>query len=158
MPWHVHITGGAEVDLDARFAVIPRGAAVAYSADLDNDGEPEWVLENQHARAVFSAHDGGRCLEYVWKESGINVLPENGVLGGRGLADVQITPDGALEFQAHGWRRIVRLAASGASMTIEQTTPLPPEALQTGKTGNIVFRVTHESSARAVYSIDRIAQ
>lgn len=158
IPWHIHITGGAEVNLDARFAVIPRGAAVAYSADLDNDGQPEWVLENQHARAVFSARDGGRCLEFVWKDSGINVLPENGAVAGKGVAEVQITPDGVLEFQAHGWRRTVRLAASGAVMTIEQTIPLPAETLQTGKTGNIMFRVTRDSPARAVYSMERLAE
>jgi Glycosyl hydrolases family 35 len=158
IPWRVHISGGADLDLPARFAVIPRGAALAYSADVDNDGQPEWVLENQHTRAVFSAHDGGRCLEFVWKDSGINVLPESGALAGKGVADVQITPDGALEFQAHGWKRTVRLAGSGASLTIEQTTPLPAEALPTGKTGNIVFRVTRESATHAVYGIERLAQ
>jgi hypothetical protein len=158
IPWHVHISGGTDLELPALFAVIPRGAALAYSADLDNDGQPEWVLENQHARAVFSAHDGGRCLEFVWKDSGINILPESGALAGKGVADVQITPEGALEFQAHGWRRTVRLAGSGASMTIEQNTPLPAETLQTGKTGNIAFRVTRESPTRTVYSMERLAQ
>jgi len=157
-PWRLHITGAAEVDLPARFAVIPRGAALAYSTDLDDDGVPEWVLENQHARAVFSSRDGGRCLEFVWKDSDINVLPESGALAGKGPVEAQVTSDGGLEFRTGSWRRTVRLAASGASLTVEQTTPLPAEAPQTGKTGNVVFRITHESPNRAVYSIERLEQ
>lgn len=158
VPWRLHISGAAEVDLPVRFAVIPRGEALAYSADFDNDGQPEWVVENQHARAVFSSRDGGRWLEFVSKESGINVLPESGALLGRGVTDVQIVSDGALEFRAHDWRRTVRLSSSGASLTIEQTTPLPSETLQTTKTGNIIFHVTRESATRAVYSIERARQ
>jgi len=138
--------------------VIPRGTALAYSADLDDDGQPEWVLENQHARAVFSTRDGGRCLEFVWKDSDINVLPESGALTSKGSVEIQTTPDGGLEFHAAGWRRTVRLSGSGASLTVEQTTPLPAETLQTGKTGNVVFRITRESPTRAVYSIERLAQ
>jgi len=157
-PWRLHITGAAEIDVPARFAVIPRRAALAYSTDLDDDGQPEWVLENQHARAVFSSHDGGRCLEFVWKDSDINVLPETGALTGKGSVEVQAIPDGALEFHAGNWRRTVRLAGSGASLTIEQTTPLPAEAIQTGKTGNVVFHITRETPTRAVYSIERFAQ
>ena len=156
VPWRLHITGAAEVDLPVRFAVIPRGEALAYSADFDNDGQPEWVLENQHARAVFSSRDGGRWLEFLWKDSGINVLPDGGALIGKGAADVQITSDGALEFRAHGWRRLVRLSGSGASLTVEQTTPLPAETLQTGKSGNAIFRVTRESPTRVVYTMERV--
>ena len=157
-PWHLHISGAAEVDLPARFAVIPRGTALAYSTDLDDDGQPEWVMENQHARAVFSSHDGGRCLEFVWKDSEINVLPESGALTGKGPVEVQTTLDGGLEFHASGWRRTVHLAGSGASLTIEQTTPLPTDTPPTGKTGNVAFRINRESPTRAVYSIERLAE
>jgi hypothetical protein len=31
----------------------------------------------------FSAQDGGRWLEFVWKDSGLNVLPEDGALQAR---------------------------------------------------------------------------
>ena len=157
-PWRLHVTGAAEVDLPARFAVIPRGAALAYSTDLDDDGQPEWVLENQHARAVFSTRDGGRCLEFTWKDSDINVLPDGGALAGKGPVDVQATSDGGLEFRAGGWRRTVRLAGSALALTIEQTTPLPAETLQTGKTGNVALHINRESPTRAVYSIERPAQ
>lgn len=155
VPWRLHITGDAEVDLPVRFALIPRGAALAYTTDVDNDGQSEWVLENQHARAVFSSRDGGRWLEFVSKDSGINVLPDSGALAGRGATDVQITSDGALEFRTRGWRRIVRLSGSGAGLTVEQTSPLPPETLQNRRIGDVTFRVSRESPAHAVYTMER---
>jgi hypothetical protein len=141
-----------------RFAVIPRGSTLAYSADLDNDGEPEWVLENQRARAVFSSRDGGRWLEFVWKDSNFNVLPEGGALAAVGTADVQGNLDGSLEFRAGNLRRTVRLAPSGATLTIEQTSPLAPETLHTARKGNIVFRAERESPTRASYSLDRASE
>jgi hypothetical protein len=158
IPWRLHVTGAAEADLPMRFAVIPRGETLAYSADLDEDGTPEWVLENQRARAVFSARDGGRWLEFVWKDSDLNVLPETGALAGEGAAEVQANPDGSLEFRAHGWRRTVRLAGAGAVLTVEQATALPPETLRTEKKSDIVFKVTRESPGRAVYSLERRAE
>jgi hypothetical protein len=155
IPWRLHITGAAEVDLPLRFAVIPRGETIAYSADFDNDGQPEWVLENQRARAVFSARDGGRWLEFIWKDSGLNVLPENGALATTGVAEVQINLDSALEFRVNGRLRTVRLAGDGATLTVEQTAPLPPEALHTERRSDVVFRMTRDSATRAVYSIER---
>jgi hypothetical protein len=158
VPWRLHVTGAAEVDLPMRFIVVPRGETVAYSTDLDNDGQPEWVLENQRARAVFSARDGGRWLEFVWKDSGLNILPENGALTAAGLADVHINPDSSLEFRVNSRMRTVRLAGSGATLSVEQNTPLSPEALRTEKRSDLVFRVTRESATRTVYSIERPAQ
>lgn len=156
-PWRLHISGAADVDLPVRFAVIPRGETLAYSADLDDDGQPEWVLENQRARAVFSTQDGARWLEFVWKDSGLNLLPETGALAGQGAAEVEAKPDGSLEFLGNGWRRTVRLGP-GATVTVEQTTPLPPETLRTEKKSDIVFHVTRETPGRAVYSLERPAE
>jgi hypothetical protein len=158
VPWRLHITGAAELDLPMRFAVIPRGEALAYSADLDNDGTPEWVLENQRARAVFSGRDGGRWLEFVWKDSDLNVLPESGALAGEGAADVRANPDGSLEFRGHSWRRTVRLAGTGAVLTVEQAGGLPPETLRTEKKGDVIFKVARELPGRAVYSLERPAE
>ena len=154
----VHVSGAAELDVPVRFAVIPRGGTLAYSADLDGDGQLEWVLENQRARAVFSAQDAGRWLEFVWKDSGLDVLSENGALAGAGATDVRIAPDSSLEFAGKGWRRTVRLAGNGAVLTVDQTTPLPPEALQSGKKNEVVFRVSRERPDRAVYSLERPAE
>jgi len=155
--WSLHFSGGASLDLPARFLVVPRGQAVAWSADLDGDGSPEWILENQKVRAVFSAQDGGRWLEFVWKDAapnGLNVLPENGAFGSNGPVEVH-PGDGVLEFTGRGWKRTVRLAGAGAELTVEQTTPLPAAPLETGKHNEITLRVTHRSSTRAVYTLSK---
>jgi len=86
------------------------------------------------------------------------VLPENGALAGTGATEVQIGPDGSLEFRGPGWRRTVRLAGTGAVLTIEQTTPLPPEKLQTSKKNEVVFHASRETPNRAVYSMERPAE
>ncbi len=158
MPWRLHVSGAADLDIPMRFAVVPRSESLAFSADLDGDGQPEWILENARARAVFSPQDGGRWLEFVWKDSGLNLLPEKGALAGTGAAGVQLNADGALEFRGSGWRRLVRLTPDGASLTVEQSTPLPSETLRTGKKNDIVLHVTRESSGRAVYSLERPAE
>jgi hypothetical protein len=150
--WNLHFSGGATLEVPARFLVIPRGQTVVWQADLDGDGSPEWVLENQHARAVFSTQDGGRWLEFVWKDSNLNVLPENGALAGTGPVEVR-AGDGALEFIGKDWKRTVRLAAGEARVTVEQSTPLGAETLETGKHNEVTLRVTRESATRAVYTV-----
>jgi len=153
--WVLRFSGGAKLEIPARFLAVPRGQAVAWSADLDGDGSPEWVLENQKARAVFSAQDGGRWLEFVWKDSapnGLNVLPESGAFVGAGPVDVH-AGDGALEFTAKDWKRTVRLAGGEARLTVEQSTPLPAETLETGKHDEIAFHVARESASRAAYAL-----
>jgi len=105
---------------------------------------------------VFSTQDGGRWREFVWKDSGLNLLPENGALAGTVAAEVEEKPDGSLEFREKGGSRTVRLA--GAALTVEQTTQLPPETLHTEKKNDIVFRVTRETPSRAVYSLERPAE
>ena len=153
--WVLRFSGGAKLEMPARFLAIPRGQAVVWSADLDGDGVPEWVLENQKVRAVFSAQDGGRWLEFVWKDSapdGLNVLPESGAFAETGSVDVH-AGDGALEFTGKDWKRTVRLIGAEARITVEQTTPLPPETLQTGKHDQIIFQVSRESPTRAAYAL-----
>jgi Glycosyl hydrolases family 35 len=150
--WNLRFSGGTKLEVPARFLVIPRGQTVVWQADLDGDGSPEWVLENQHARAVFSTQDGGRWLEYVWKDSNLNVLPENGALAGTGPVEVQAS-DGALEFIGKDWKRTVRLAAGEAQVTVEQSAPLGAETLETGKHNEVTLRVTRESATRAVYTV-----
>jgi len=153
--WNLRFSGDASRDVPARFLVLPRGRTVAWSADLDGDGSPEWVLENQKVRAVFSTQDGGRWLEFVWKASapnGLNVLPENGALAGAGPVAVR-AGGSTLEFTGKGWKRSVRLAGDQARLVIEQSTPLPPETLVTGKHNEMTFQVARESPRRAVYTI-----
>jgi len=158
VPAQVHVSGAADVDFPVRFAVIPRGETLAYSADLDGDGQLEWILENLRARATFSAQDGGRWLEFVWKDSGLDMLSETGALAGTGRTEVQMAPDGSLEFRGKGWRRSVRLDRNAAVLTVEQTSPLPPETLQSGKKNEVVLKVSREKPNKGVYSLERAAQ
>ena len=113
---------------DARGAGAAQPAAVAWTADLDGDGSPEWILESAKVRAVFSAQDGGRWMEFTWKDTNTNFLPETGVFAQAGPVEVRQNGD-ALEFTGKGWKRTVTL--NGAALTVEQSTPLPAEILTT---------------------------
>jgi hypothetical protein len=153
--WSLRFSGDTALEVPARFLVIPRGQAVAWSADLDGDGSPEWVLENQKVRAVFSAQDGGRWLEFVWKNSapnGLNVLPDNGALASTGPVDVT-AGDGVLEFAGKAWKRTVRLAGNGAELSVEQTTTLPADTLESAKHNEIAFEVKRLSANKAIYTL-----
>jgi glycosyl hydrolase family 35 len=155
--WVLRFAGGTKLEMPARFLAIPRGQAVAWSADLDGDGAPEWVLENQKVRAVFSAQDGGRWLEFVWKDfapHGLNVLPESGAFVGAGPVEVH-AGDGALEFTGKDWKRMVRLAGAEAKLTVEQSTALPAETLESGRHNEIAFQVQRASATRAVYTLSQ---
>ena len=122
------LSGAASLETPARVVVIPRDRTVAYSTDLDSDGQPEYVLENQHLRAVFSRPDGGRWMEFVWKDSNRNVLPENGVEIGKA----------AIELRATG-------LSVGAAI----------EAVQPGKFGEATLSIEHPNAATTVFSLKR---
>jgi hypothetical protein len=149
--WRLRVTGDATVDLPMRVLLLPRGQTVAWSADLDSDGSPEWVLESQKVRAVFSSRDGGRWMELTAKDPNVNFLPEQGMLTASGPVDVRAAGD-TLEFTGKGWKRTVRLADN--KLTIEQTTPLPPEALAPERRGNINLAIEHPSATKAVYTLN----
>ncbi len=75
----VHVSGAAEYRVGVRFLVIPRGETVTYAADLTGAGHTQTVVEDGRMRAVFSQPDGGRWIEFYWKESGKSFLPAEGV-------------------------------------------------------------------------------
>ncbi len=152
--WRLALSGPSQAETPVRFLLLPRGRSVAYSLDLDGDGSTEWVLENQQARAIFSAQDGGRWLSFVWKDSGRNILPEEGALAGAGPVAARIV-EGALEFTAKAWKRTVRLAGGEARLTIEQTTPLPVETLKSEKRNEIRLEPHRESPTRSTYTLAR---
>jgi hypothetical protein len=147
----MRVTGGANLDLPMRALLLPRGRTAAWSADLDSDGSPEWVLENQHVRAVFSSQDGGRWMELTFKEGNASLLPDQGVLAAAGAVDVRANGD-ALEFSGKGWKRTVRLADH--RLTIEQTTPLPPDGLVPVRQGNGNLSIERVSPNRVVYTVN----
>lgn len=150
--WRLRIGGGATLDLPMRLVLVPRNQTVTWTADLDGDGSPEWVIENQRARAVFSAHDG-RWLEFVWKDTGLNVLPENGLLAATGPVSVQAPGGARLEIATASATRTITLAGAEARLTIEQTTPLPAETLGDAVRDAVNLRVTRETPRRAVYTL-----
>ncbi len=148
--WRLKVTDGAVVVIPMRVVLLPRGQTVVWSGDLDADGAPEWILESGKVRAVFSAQDGGRWMDFTWKDTNTNFLPEGGALAQAGPVEVRQTGD-ALEFTGKGWKRTVTL--KGETLTIEQTTPLPPEVPTGEKRGNTTLKVERTSPGRAVYTL-----
>ena len=145
------VSGGADVSLPMRLLMAPRNTTVIWSADLDGDGSPEWVLESAKVRAVFSTQDGGRWMELNWKDTNTNFLPEAGVLAQSGPVEVRATGD-SLEFAGKGWKRTVTL--TGAAVTVEQSTPLPAETLKPDKRGNTTLSIDRTTPTRAVYTLN----
>jgi len=148
--WVLRITGAADLELPMRSVLLPRGRTVAWSADLDGDGYPEWVLESARARAIFSAEDGGRWTEFTWKDANVNLLGERGAFAAPGRVDVHVAGD-ALEFSGNGWTRTVRL--SEAAVTIEQTPALPQGGPVPAKQGAVELTVDHVSDRKAIYTL-----
>ena len=60
-------------------------------ADAPSPGPPIWMAtarpsgcsNRSKARAVFSTQDGGRWMEFTWKDGNVNFLPEQGVFARR---------------------------------------------------------------------------
>jgi hypothetical protein len=152
--WRLRVADLAEpasdTDLPMRVVLVPRGRTAAWSADLDGDGSREWVLESQKVRAVFSGQDGGRWMEFTWKDTNVNFLPEQGLFAGPGPVEVRAMDD-ALEFTGKGWKRTARLAET--TLTIEQTSPLPADAPISEKRGGATLTVARPAPTRSTYSL-----
>jgi hypothetical protein len=149
--WTLKIAGGASLAVPMRLVLVPRTAAVVWTADLDGDGAPEWILESAKVRAVFSTQDGGRWMEFTWKDTNTNFLPETGIFAQAGPVEVRQNGD-ALEFTGKGWKRTVTL--QGATLIVEQSTPLPPETLTTEKRDNLTLTVERPAPGRAIYELN----
>jgi hypothetical protein len=122
---NVKVTGPAQAELPMQILVLPRGKAVSYTS------EAGYVLETQRARAVFSNPRFTRLLEFVWKDSERNVIPEAGLPGGQ-----------AAELR-------------DAELTITGPSPLPSEAPKSGKYSDVVLTVARPAPDRAVYTLSR---
>jgi hypothetical protein len=138
-------------EIPLRLVIVPRNGTAAWGADLYGDGQKEFVLESAKARAVFSARDGGRWLEFTAKESNSNFLPEQGAFVASGDASARVDGD-ALVFEGQGWRRTVRLAAG--TLTVEQTTPLPSDGLAPLRQNGVQFSLEHPTPSRAIYKVE----
>jgi len=148
--WNLKVGGGSAQDLPMRVLLLPRNRTVAWSADLDGDGSPEWVLETQKVRAIFSSQDGGRWMEFNWKDTNLNFLPPQGAFAAAGPVEVHAVGD-SLEFIGKGWKRTVRL--TDTTLSIEQTTPLPADKLTEDRRGNVDFNIQHPAANRATYTL-----
>jgi len=148
----VRVSGAA--DFEQRFEALPLGRsdAVAYARDLDGDGVEDQIIESQRVRASFSGVDG-RWMEWVWKDTNTNLLPDSGLLGGSAVVAARAAGP-AWEFRWKKGRRTVSLG-SGNRLTIEQDQPLPAETLQPGKRDGVNFGVDRLAPNRAVYSVER---
>ena len=146
----LRVRGGAEMDVPMRVVLAPRGKTVAWSADLDGDGVSEWILESPRARAIFSSQDGGRCLEFTWKDTNTNLLPDGGLFVQAGAVEIRSVANG-IEFSGKGWKRTVTL--TDAELAIEQTVAfsLPP-GLAT-KRGSVTLNVTQASPQKAALAL-----
>ena len=101
-------------------------------------------------RAVFSSQDGGRWIEFTWKDANLNFLPDQGFLTGAGPAEARAAEDG-VEFSGPGWSRKVKLSEN--TLTIEQNAPLPPGGPAAQKRGSVTLTVDRPSPNRAVYTV-----
>ena len=151
--WKLSVTGDgtAPVEMSVRAVIVPRNGTVAWTADLDGDGQPEFILESAKARAVFSAQDGGRWMEFTAKDTNTNYLPEQGAFAATGGVGVRVEGD-ALVFAGPGWQRTVGLA--GTVLTVEQNTALPADGLAPMRLNGMQFSSEHPSASRAVYKLE----
>jgi hypothetical protein len=147
--WHLKTAGGASFDLPMRVLLLPRGRTVVWSADLDGDGAPEWVLESAHARAIFSTQDGGRWMEFTWKDSNTNFLPEQGAFAAKGAVEIHASGD-AIEIAGNGWKRKVKL--SDATLTVEQSPNVPADGLSPLTQGNVALSMERLGAA-SIYTL-----
>jgi len=114
------LSGAAANEIEARLLAIPHSETVRYT-----DGDAT-VLESQQARVIFTAE---RLVEFVWKDSERNMLPEGGIpLGTAHLVELR-----------------------GAELVTEGG----PLALKPGKQGDITLSVSPSPGGRVVYSLTR---
>jgi hypothetical protein len=122
------LTGAGSFNLPILFTVIPRGETVSYTTGGVH------ILESAKARAVFAGESQQKWLEFTWKDSERNVLPDSGI-------DLGSAPR--------------KITLKDADLTIEQDIPLAPEKLKPGKRADISLQVQRPSPDKAVYSLSR---
>lgn len=148
----LRLSGAAELTMPVRFVAAPRARSVLYSLDLDGDGTADWVLENQRVRAVFSGV-GCRWMEWEWKDTGTNFLPDAGALAMAEPAKITAS-DGRLQCTAGRVTRTIGLTADGGSLTIEQNQPLGQSPAPPPRDG-ITATIDRSSPERAIHTLSR---
>jgi hypothetical protein len=90
-------------------------------------------------------------MEFTWKDTNVNYLPEQGLFVGSGPVEVRAADD-ALEFTGKGWKRTARL--SETTLTIEQSSPLPADRLTSEKRGGATLTIARPSPTRVTYRLN----
>lgn len=146
----LRVRGGAEMEVPMRVVLAPRAKTVAWSADLDGDGLPEWILESPRARAIFSTQDGGRFAEFTWKDTNTNLLPDGGLFAQAGAVEVRPLANG-IEFAGKGWKRTVTLV--DAELAIDQTAPVSLSPALATKRGSVTLSMSQPSPEKVVLTL-----
>jgi hypothetical protein len=90
-------------------------------------------------------------MEFTWKDTNTNFLPETGIFAQAGPVEVRQNAD-ALEFTGKGWKRTARL--SETTLTIEQSSPLPADRLSSDKRGGATLTIARPSPTRVMYTLN----
>lgn len=122
------LSGAGSFELPVQFSVVPRGETVSYSAG------GVYVVESAKIRAVFADSTLRKWLEFTWKDSERNVLPENGIDFGPGQRQVTL---------------------KDTEMAVEQQSPLPVEKLKAGKKSDLTLQIQHPQPNRTLYMLSR---
>ncbi len=122
--WNLVVrTGSQVVETPLALAVISPDEALVYQLDIDRDGAPEWVLENQKIRVVVSPRQGGRLLEFRLK--GRDVVGSEAGTGGA-PAEVRVVGAGQVEVGEGQVRRRISLGAADAFFEVEGRLAVEP--------------------------------
>ncbi len=151
----IRITGAAQLEQPLDLLPISRNETATYERDLDGDGTPDRILENQRVRASFSGVDG-RWMEWVWKDSNTNFLSEAGAFAGA-VPIVAQASSGKWEFQFSKGKRVVMLGADNR-LSIQQDSPLPPDVPKPGKRDGVDSRVEKSGPNEVIYLLERTPQ
>ncbi|MGH9723419.1 MAG: hypothetical protein ACRD8O_24685, partial [Bryobacteraceae bacterium] len=147
----LQLSGTSTVEQDLTVIWVRRGGTAVHSADVDGDGASDWLIESRQVRAVFSGGDG-RWMEFVWKDSGTNLLGEAGAIPLGGSVSAQPIKDG-VTFIAGKMRRTVRLNGPTGALEIEQDAPL--DGIRPETRDGVSLTMERSGPGRVVFSLRR---
>ncbi|MBI3665208.1 MAG: beta-galactosidase [Acidobacteria bacterium] len=120
--WNLEVRDGArKIVTPLVLAVIAEGESLAYEMDLDRDGFPELVLENQKLRAVFSPRHNGRSDEFLLKDAGVNAFSGAAVLEAGSPLEGRVTGPGRIELRTAEMVRRISLGGKDSFFEVEQS-------------------------------------
>ncbi|HYM10455.1 MAG TPA: hypothetical protein VEU62_06975 [Bryobacterales bacterium] len=120
-PWRLEVREGTrKIETPLALVALRAGETLAYEMDLDRDGAPDLVLENEKLRVVVSPR-GGRVVEFLLKGLDVNALAGPGSLDIGPAAVEGRVVDGRLELRSGDTVRRVSLGGRDAFLEVEET-------------------------------------